>query len=345
MNTWTSLVYPNNLKNRDLPREEPKIGVRRSRYALYFEGPLLPNMGFSSETVRDFGMFGRNFTECSPYDLLNLSWKMEQVKRGFMIENTRTSEEMKKNGFIILPFPKILSSTMKTHIAEFMEVSLSSFKNEEELHKKLTEKSLSYSDVEFTEIFAKPFRMFSDAIAYQVLDWVNRLTHQFGGKQAGINYVCLNERKKNLALREHSYDVFWRCVRPGKPDVGAAHCDYQFWEIVKGTSDDVECPFDYNERWKIWLPLLGCDLTNSLQVVPGSHSQEIPTDRIMTKNGYKPVIKSHWLEQHETKFICPLTSFGGDTCVLFHDKLVHRGPPNQTSGLRLSGEFTILLKL
>jgi len=260
-----------------------------------------------------------------------------------MVENIRDSEEMKKNGFIIFPFPKNLSSSMKNHIVEFMEVPLSSFKNEEEIHKNLTEKSLSYSDAEFIETFPKPFRMFSDAVARQALNWVNDLTHQFGVKQAGINYVCLNERKKNPSLRENSYDVFWRCVRPGKPDIGAAHCDYQFWEIAKGTSDEVGTPFDYTERWKIWVPLLGCDPTNSLQVVPGSHSQEIPIDRVMTKNIHKPVIKPHWLEQHEMKFICPLTSFG-DKCVLFHDKLVHRGPPNQTSGLRLSGEFTILLK-
>lgn len=145
-------------------------------------------------------------------------------------------------------------------------------------------------------------------------------------------------------LRADSYDIFWRCVRKDKQDVGAAHSDYQFWEIAKGTSAEVGCPFDYDERWKIWIPLIGCDETNSLQVVPGSHLQVVPTDRILTKNGYKPKIQQPWLDEHEKMFLCPLTHFEGN-CVLFHDKLVHRGPVNTTSKFRLSGELTILLKL
>ena len=260
-----------------------------------------------------------------------------------MTVNIRKSSEMEKDGYIIFPFPRELTKAMKSHIFQFMGVQTDGL-NETEALKKCAEISLSHSDEDFVKKFAKPFRMFPDSVAELTLNWITSLKDHFGGLRTGVNYACKEERDQNHALREDSYDIFWRCVRPGKPDVGAAHCDYQFWEIAKGTSAEAGSPFDYDERWKIWVPLLGCDQTNSLQIVPGSHVQVVPTDRVLTKNGYKPVIQAPWLEKHEKMFLCPLTNFDG-YCVLFHDKLVHRGPANNTSMLRLSGELTILLKL
>lgn len=250
---------------------------------------------------------------------------------------------MEKNGYIIFPFPQELAQAMKSHIFQFMGVQTDGL-NEAEALKKGAEISLSYSDEDFVKKYAKPMRMFPDSVAELAVHWIASLREHFGGERTGINYVCKEERDKNPALREDSYDVFWRCVRPGKPDIGAAHCDYQFWEIAKGTPAEVGSSFEYDERWKIWVPLMGCDPTNSLQIVPGSHLQNVPTDRVLTKNGYKPVIQPEWLEEHEKAFVCPLTHFDGH-CVLFHDKLVHRGPPNNGLTLRLSGELTILLKI
>lgn len=260
-----------------------------------------------------------------------------------MTVNIRKSSDMEKNGYIIFPFPGELAKAMKSHIFQFMGIQIDGL-NETEALKKCAEISLNYSDEDFVKKFAKPFRMFPDSVAELAVNWISSLRDHFGGTRTGVNYACKEERDINYALREDSYDVFWRCVRPGKPDVGAAHCDYQFWEIAKGTSAEVGSSFDYDERWKMWVPLLGCDKTNSLQIVPGSHLQIVPTDRVLTKNGYKPVIQPSWLEKHEKMFLCPLKNFDG-YCVLFHDKLVHRGPLNNTSTLRLSGELTILLKL
>jgi hypothetical protein len=247
---------------------------------------------------------------------------------------------MNREGYLIFPFPQELLKAMRAHICKFMGVQ----PTDPEALEKLTAKSLLCGDEEFTQKYSKAFRMFPDSVAHLAERWVAGLAKQLGGQRAGINYVSEDEKRKNSALRSDSLDVFWRCVRPGKPDVGAPHCDYQFWEIVKGTPHDVPVPFDYDERWKIWVPLMGCERSNSLEIVPASHTQEIPIDRILTKNGYKPDIKRHWLEAHEKFFTCPLTTFR-NYCILFHDKLVHRGPPNKTKNLRLSGELTILLKL
>jgi hypothetical protein len=246
---------------------------------------------------------------------------------------------MNSKGYILYPFPQDLLQAMRSHVCHFFGVA----ENSTNLIEQLTEKSFACSEEQFITRYAKTFRIFPDSVASIAEKWIESLAKDLGGKRAGINYVSEEEKSKNKILRDDSLDVFWRCVRPGKPDVGAAHCDYQFWEIVRGTPHDVPVPFEYDERWKIWVPLLGCVPSNSLEVVPTSHNQEIPIDRIITRNGYKPSIQKHWLDANEKNFLCPLTTFEG-FCVLFHDKLVHRGPQNTTQFLRVSGELTILLE-
>jgi len=251
------------------------------------------------------------------------------------------SQEMLANGCSIIPFPSHLAKAMKAHICRFVGIKAGEKAEDLELLEMLTEKVSFCSDEEYVQKFSKAMRMFPDSVALLAVKWVSSLATLLDGKQAGINYVSKKERSINPVLREDSYDVFWRCVRPKKPDVGLPHCDYQFWEIVKGTDEDVGVPFDYDERWKIWIPLMGCNSTNSLEVVLGSHREEVPIERVLTRNGYKPMIQEKWLEKKS--FITPFVNFQ-DCCVLFHDKLVHQGPANHSSLLRISGELTILLK-
>jgi len=239
---------------------------------------------------------------------------------------------------MIIPFPKHLTDTMILWIKSFIATSTGG------AHADLEEQLQVLSDALFVEKFHKAFRIFPSHVADEIAVWVESLAHFLGGKQAGMNYVSLAERMKNSGLTEKSWDTFWRCVRPNKPDVGSAHCDYQFWEIAKGTVDEPSTPFSYDERWKIWIPLLGCNPLTSLQVIPGSHVEEIPIDNIATKYGIKPTIDPEWLLKNEGRFICPLEQFSG-CAVLFHDKLVHRGPPNPSQQLRISGELTIILAL
>lgn len=243
---------------------------------------------------------------------------------------------MATNGFMIIPFPSSVAKEMIAHIRTFIGIATGSSDTN------LANALAILSDDEFVKKFHKAFRMFPPKVANLLSNWVKGMAAFLGGTQSGINYVSLAERLINTNLQEKDWDVFWRCVRPAKPDVGSAHCDYQFWEIVKGTNEDPETPFKYNERWKIWIPLLGCNSQTSLQVVPGSHREAIPIDNIMTKNGLKPTIRPEWLAENESRFICPFESFS-DCCVLFHDKLVHRGPQNPSKALRLSGELTIVL--
>ena len=73
-------------------------------------------------------------------------------------------------------------------------------------------------------------------------------------------------------------------------------------------------------------------------------AEDIPIETVETKFGLKPSIPEQWCDANANRFLCPLAKF--EHCgVLFHDKLVHRGPANNTPHVRISGEMTILLKL
>jgi len=256
----------------------------------------------------------------------------------------RTSETMMRDGFMIIPFPAELSGLMLGQAREYIGQATGVPVAKEAGVEELTKAALKPSDDAFVQKFKKPMRILPDRIGSQVLKWVEGLAAFLGGNRAGVNYISEAEQKENPTLNTTSYDIFWRCVRPGKPDVGQPHADFQFWEINRGTPLDPKSAFEYDERWKIWLPLIGCDNTNSLEVLPGSHMEEVPMLSIETKYGTKPSIKAEWLAANEKRFVCPLTKFS-DCAVLFHDKLIHRGPANQTAHLRVSGELTILLKL
>ncbi|MDR3623849.1 MAG: phytanoyl-CoA dioxygenase family protein [Chlamydiales bacterium] len=255
----------------------------------------------------------------------------------------KENEEMQRNGFMIIPFPDELSTSMVSHIKSFVQGSVHDKEEVMDHETSLTDLVTMLSDEEFVKRYSKPQRMFPEQVTKKAIAWVEGLASFLGGSRAGVNFVSEDEYTQNAKLNRYSYDVFWRCVRPRKADIGAPHCDYQFWELAKGTKAEPIVPFEYKERWKIWVPLLGCNSQNSLHVIPGSHLEDVPIDYISTKNGIKPDIQEEWLKQNSYKFVCPLDKFQ-DCCILFHDKLVHKGTPNHGQELRISGELTILLQ-
>jgi phytanoyl-CoA dioxygenase PhyH len=256
----------------------------------------------------------------------------------------RTNENMIRDGVLTHPFPAELSDMMIRHMRRYIAKATGVAVSDKADCAELTAAVSTLSDEAFIQKFSKPLRMFPDAIGGAVCRWVEDFGELLGGTRSGINYISKLEQNGNPALTSTSFDVFWRCVRPGKPDIGQPHADFQFWELNRGTLLDPPSPFDYDERWKIWLPLMGCDPANSLEVIAGSHREEIPVERIQTTFGPRPSIRADWIAANQHRFFCPLPKFE-HCCVLFHDRTVHRGAPNNASGLRLSGELTILLKL
>ncbi|MCH9610973.1 MAG: hypothetical protein S4CHLAM81_02840 [Chlamydiales bacterium] len=223
---------------------------------------------------------------------------------------------------------------------------------EKEIHKRAADSQLSltecvnrFSDDEFVEIFDKSQRFFPNDICQIIVEWVNKdLVSRLGGKKAFAhkpwNHKYNGEDYKDLYSE---FDVCWRCVRPNKPDVGAAHADWQFWDIAHRELGDNVVDVEYDERWKLWIPLYGCNKSNGLQIVPSSHKKSVPFLTKRSKEGVlKPDIEQSWLKEHEKDFICPIECFDSQA-LLFDDLTVHQGPPNESDELRISAEITILL--
>lgn len=245
-------------------------------------------------------------------------------------------EQLRQEGFLVLPFGAQLITLMKQHICQYFNFKHSI--SEEEM----TSSIQGFSEEFWRDKCARSNRNYPDYIASELCAWVSLLADVFGECQLGVNYVSSFMRAENSELKESSLDCFWRCVRPNMPDVGHPHRDSQFWKIYKGTSIDPPLPFEYDERWKVWIPLFGCNSSNSLQVVPRSHMMDVPVGTIEVDAGHKPTIEQDWIDSQE--WICPFSQFNGTECILFHDDLVHRGPMNSTPLVRISSEFTVLLK-
>jgi hypothetical protein len=106
----------------------------------------------------------------------------------------------------------------------------------------------------------------------------------------------------------------------------------------------VLCDAERDGRWHVWAPLSGCTPLNSLQVFSGSHRMDVPNEIVRIHLGARPSINEKWLRDHDRDFFCPFARLDGSECIVFDDKLVHRGPPNNATPARISCEFTVLIQ-
>lgn len=251
-------------------------------------------------------------------------------------------QRLNKYGFCTNTFPAEITSEMKRHISEYIFLSCQASK-EIQASANINNLVMSLSDAEFIDIFSKPRRSFYEDISSLVMNWVTVTFSQiFPEKKLALSCLGKWEIKDDPKLNENSPSLYWRCVRPKKAsDVGFPHRDSTFWQIAEQNGYDPNCSFEYKHRWKVWVPLIGCNGDNSLQVLPFSHKTDVPTKQVETKNGLKPTIDSDWLNKEKLNFISPLERHT-DSCIIFHDDLVHTGPKNNTEHIRVSAEFTVL---
>ncbi len=249
-----------------------------------------------------------------------------------------------ENGYAVIPFPQYIKDIIKSNILEKIAIKTNSNLNINSSIEEITKAVCSMDENAFRISFSKPERNLSGSAVDSIVKYVRNIAKSLGGKISDINYLSPREIKSNECFNERTYDLPWRCVRPNKIDVGAAHADYQFWDINDNTDLDPLCPIDYDQRWKVWVPLFGCNNSNSIQFISGSHKEEVPFIIRENDGSIKPDIDHDWLDSNESKFICPFDSFD-ENCVIFHDRLIHRGPKNLCNHIRISNEFTILLKI
>ena len=258
-------------------------------------------------------------------------------------------QDLHDNGFVVVPFPKQIKASMISYIKSYLQDVVEKRVNFNLQTRALdsdgisSDAILAIPDHEYVQNFSKPFRMYPDHVSQLILTWIKpEFNKLLGVSKVDSNYVSPAERKINQQLHATTHDIFWRCARLNKNDVGPAHCDYQFWELAKGTEDEVPVPFAYRERWKLWVPLMGCGKENSLQVMPSTHKENVPHQLTETAFGQRPCLDPKWYAVNECRFIAPINNIA-DECIIFHDRLVHRGQKNNISNLRISSELTILV--
>ncbi len=209
---------------------------------------------------------------------------------------------------------------------------------------RLTGLVCAMSDDELVGNFKEGFRTFPDAVSARLMPWIEeQIRDRLQANEVALTWVSEGDRKTNDSLSPDSYDVYWRIVRPNKPDVAGPHIDATFADLNVGSERAVPLPFDYAARWRVWLPLIGCTPQNSLQFIPGSQHEHFPATSHNTPYGPRPSVGEEWQRANEHRFICPFSEFEG-RCVLFSDQVVHRDPVNTEPGLRISADFTVVMR-
>ncbi len=249
----------------------------------------------------------------------------------------------RERGFFVTEIPNEIYLLLKYEVLQ----RINNCRSEEEVTAYIN----GLDEPTFRSLFSKWNRFYSYSTAICIEAYISRFASALGAKTLSISPISINERRKNLALVKGDRDFFFRCVRSHRDDVAPAHFDAMFWEILKNTDADPEVSRSYSARWKVWIPLIGCDQSNSLQVVAGSQAEDIPVQFSMSgrasyaigSEAKVPQVGAEWLRENESRFYCPPDLRPGKL-ILFHDRLVHRGPTNYSKEKtpRISCEFTIL---
>lgn len=257
--------------------------------------------------------------------------------------NKKEYETLLDSGYTTVKFPESLRNDIESEIVDICNELANHNKPSYGSLSSAQEYILDLDDQTFVKQFTKARRTLKEPLAQKVLKWMqSEFDGFFDYDQLYINSVSEPEAAQFSHLNTDQISIYWRVVRPNKDtDVAGAHQDSTFWRIAHNMNYNPKCPFEYKQRWKIWLPLFGSNKHNSLQVLPESHRVEVPDGIIQSEIGERPVIDKTWLEERKSEFRTPVSAEDCE-CVLFHDDLVHQGPVNKFDKVRFSVEWTIL---
>jgi len=248
-------------------------------------------------------------------------------------------EEFERNGFITHSFPQDLRKKMLDYIDAYLrDLGLKEESTLENVVKKVP-------DAIWQQRISRSFRIFPQCLSKPIFEWAHHsFSVPFGKQRSAVNVVFPQEAAENPKITTDDLAIYWRCVRPGKPDAGRPHRDASFWDLEFKEGYDPKVPFAFNyleNCMKIWIPLYGCTSHTSLRVIPGSHQMDIPTIVENTEYGRRPSICPDWLKEQQGSFISPPELAQG-ACILFDMNLVHVGPRHNHTSLRISAEFNFI---
>ncbi|HSX13961.1 MAG TPA: phytanoyl-CoA dioxygenase family protein [Chlamydiales bacterium] len=263
-------------------------------------------------------------------------------------EDRLLMDQMDERGYSLLPFPQELRALMLSHIETHLRELGSGYVGAKKaLEMPLEQVALAVPDEIWSEKMNRAFRMFPKGVAQKIFEWADeKVRKKVGRTRSDINRVPAEEVKINPKLDKKALVIYWRCVRPGKPDAGRPHRDADFWVLAfqDGYDPQIPFPFDYiKDSIKIWIPLKGCTPKTTLQIIPGSHRIEGELVVEDTEYGRRPTLSDVWLEEHKNDFISPIELSKGN-CIVFDMNLVHKGPTHNNNELRISAELTLIVQ-
>ena len=189
---------------------------------------------------------------------------------------------------------------------------------------------------------AKENRIIRKTDCTPIVKWAERLVADiFPGSNAQCSILSSADQARRPDLERDNPDFFYRCVRPGSSDVGPAHRDCDFWKAYEGTDLLPSTPSWAVSRWKLWMPISGCDENNSLQVLPRSHLEDPPVEFTVRDGKPSARLDKDYVLSRNDDFLRPFSENAESRALLFHDKVIHRGPPNSSNHLRISRQMTI----
>ncbi|HSX12821.1 MAG TPA: phytanoyl-CoA dioxygenase family protein [Chlamydiales bacterium] len=254
-------------------------------------------------------------------------------------------KQFEENGFTTKPFPQELRVLMLNHIDAHIRDTAASYLTSPT--SSLEKTALSVPDEVWSKKMNRAFRIFPKDLSEKIHQWADSsIRKEFGRTRSAVNVVYPQEAEMNPKITKQHIAIYWRCVRPGKPDAGRPHRDASFWvlEFEEGYDPKIPFPFDYlKDCIKIWIPIKGCTPQTTLQIIPRSHKMEIPTTVEQTEYGRRPTIDGSWLQKYEKDFTTPQELSQG-SCIIFDMNLVHRGPTHNNNELRISAELCFILQ-
>ena len=249
-----------------------------------------------------------------------------------------------KNGFLIIKFPQNIKKVMEKEIKEMCLKKLNSQKIRKKNFNEISKSIINLADSNFISNFGPSAnRIFSATATHLLNEWVqNFIPSFFKRKKAFLHYVADHELKKNKSLIKKQYHAAFRIVRPKrKSDVGGIHRDSDYWKYVP-ENNNFKAPIKYKHRIKIWLPIWGCNKSNSLKIVKKTHlMKKIKFKKIKKQKKLKPLIDSNFLKKNKKLIKEPIKNYK-NSAIIFHDRLVHFAPVNNSKTLRISSDFTIV---
>ena len=247
-------------------------------------------------------------------------------------------DDLNKNGYRNIKIPKYLLSLIKKSI--LLNINYK-FKKNFKSYKFFNKHLKTISNKEFIKKFGpKVLRNIDSKCAEKINLWVKKnVPKKINFNKASLNMITKLECSENEYLKKDQFCAFYRIVRKNKKDVGHPHKDSSFMKlgIVR------KAKFKPKSVWKCWIPLIGVNNQNTLNMIKSSHKDNINIEYVKKNGATKPKVPENYIKINSHRIVKPIKHDGSEG-VLFHPDTVPFANVNKTTDFRISIEFNIFVK-